>query len=53
MTTFVDVPNMVRWISDRGVANIIGGMAEYIRADFTRWEHFDKTPRVASHTPSA
>lgn len=51
MTTFVDVPNMVRWISDRGVANIIGGMAEYIRADFTRWEHFDKTPRVASHTP--
>lgn len=51
MTEFVDVANMVRWISQRGPAEIMAGMSDAIEADFRRWESFDKTPRVASHTP--
>lgn len=51
MTRFVDVRNMVRWATELGPEQIIGGIIEYVRADFRRWESFDKTPRVASHTP--
>ena len=51
MARFVDVQNMVRWVVDRGPAQVIAGMIEYIEDDFRRWEQFDKCPRVASHTP--
>lgn len=51
MTGFVDVHNMVRWVARTGPEKIIAGMIEYLEADFRRWEMFDKTPRVASHTP--
>jgi ornithine cyclodeaminase len=51
MTSFVDVRNMARWITDTGMERIIAGLVEYIEHDFGRWQLFDKTPRVASHTP--
>lgn len=51
MTRFVDVHNMVRWVARSGPENIIAGIMEYLESDFRRWESFDKTPRVASHTP--
>jgi len=51
MTCFVDVHNMVRWAAANGPENIIAGMIEYLESDFRRWESFDKSPRVASHTP--
>jgi ornithine cyclodeaminase len=51
MTRFVDVRNMVRWTTAVGPERIISGMIEYLRDDFRRWESFDKTPRLASHTP--
>jgi ornithine cyclodeaminase len=51
MTRFVDVRNMVRWIRDHGAIDIMSGMVDYLEHDFRRWETFDKTPRVASHTP--
>lgn len=51
MTRFVDVHNMVRWAAGRGPEDIISGMIQYLEDDFRRWESFDKTPRVASHTP--
>src|SRR6478735_12191336 len=51
MTRFVDVHNMVRWAAGRGPETIISGMIEYVENDFRRWESFDKTPRIASHTP--
>ncbi|MDP5225744.1 MULTISPECIES: ornithine cyclodeaminase [Arthrobacter] len=50
MARFVDVRTMVRWAADRGVEDIITGMIGYLEEDFRRWESFDKTPRVASHT---
>jgi ornithine cyclodeaminase len=51
MTRFVDVHNMVRWVAAQGPESIIAGMIQYLEEDFRRWESFDKTPRVASHTP--
>ncbi|QXG74771.1 ornithine cyclodeaminase [Modestobacter sp. L9-4] len=51
MTEFVDVRDMVRWVAATGPEQVIAGIARYVAEDFTRWESFDKTPRVASHTP--
>lgn len=51
MTQFVGVQNMAHWIQRDGVENIIGKMMDYLERDFSRWAKFDKTPRVASHTP--
>lgn len=51
MTRLVDVRNMARWIADHGPDRCIVGLIEYLDADFRRWEQFDKSPRVASHTP--
>lgn len=51
MTRFVDVGNMIRWAAGQGAEDIITGMVGYLEDDFRRWEEFDKTPRIASHTP--
>jgi ornithine cyclodeaminase len=51
MVRFVDVPNMRRWITDTGIETIIVGIAAAIESDFRRWPEFDKTARVASHSP--
>ncbi|MGM1017910.1 MAG: ornithine cyclodeaminase [Actinomycetota bacterium] len=51
MTGFVGVADMVRWVTQRGAEQIMREMAEEIEADFRRWPSFDKTPRLASHTP--
>lgn len=51
MTDFVDVRSMVRWMIEQGAEQLIVRMASYVEEDFRRWESFDKSPRVASHTP--
>lgn len=51
MTQFVDVQHMAQWIQHDGVENIMKGLVHYLQEDFSRWESFDKIPRVASHTP--
>jgi ornithine cyclodeaminase len=51
MTDFVDVRNMVRWILESGAEQLMVRMSAYVEDDFRRWETFDKTPRIASHTP--
>ena len=51
MVSFVDVPNMVRWVRERGVGPITAGLADALERDFARWPSFDKTARVASHSP--
>lgn len=47
---FVSVDHMMKIIGKLGLDNMLVGIAEYIEADFKRWELFDKTPRVASHS---
>ena len=48
---FVSVENMMRIILDIGVENALCDIAAYIEEDFLRWKQFEKTPRVASHSP--
>lgn len=50
MTRFVDVPNLARLVGQLGVPQFIRGMADYIEADFVRWNDFDKCPRTAAHS---
>ncbi len=50
MVPFVSVENMMRIVNTIGAEKILAELAEYIEADFLRWEKFDKTPRVAAHS---
>ena len=50
LVPFVSVDHMMKLIHHIGVEEMLKGLADYIEADFKRWELFDKTPRVASHS---
>lgn len=47
---FVSVDHMMKLVLTVGVERFLIELAEYIETDFRRWELFDKTPRVASHS---
>ena len=47
---FVSVEHMMRLVHHLGVENVLHALADEIERDFKRWELFDKTPRVASHS---
>ncbi|MCE8523834.1 ornithine cyclodeaminase [Ruegeria pomeroyi] len=51
LVPFVSVDHMMQLVHHIGAEEMMRGIAEYIEADFRRWESFDKTPRVASHSP--
>jgi ornithine cyclodeaminase len=48
---FVSVANMMKIVLDIGIERFMVDLAAEIEADFLRWEQFDKTPRIASHSP--
>ncbi|WP_298259001.1 ornithine cyclodeaminase [uncultured Litoreibacter sp.] len=50
LVPFVSVDNMMKLVNTIGPAKMIAEIADYIEADFKRWEQFDKTPRVAAHS---
>ena len=50
LVPFVSVDHMMQLINHTGLTQMIIGLSEYIESDFKRWELFDKTPRVASHS---
>ncbi|MFD1328966.1 ornithine cyclodeaminase [Mycoplana ramosa] len=47
---FVSVENMMRLVLTIGTETFLTELAKVIEEDFRRWEAFDKTPRVASHS---
>jgi ornithine cyclodeaminase len=47
---FVSVDCMMKLVLTLGVETLLCELAAYIEADFRRWELFDKTPRIASHS---
>lgn len=47
---FVSVDHMMKLVLAIGVERFLVELADYVEADFRRWELFDKTPRVASHS---
>ncbi|MFK4789831.1 ornithine cyclodeaminase [Microbacterium sp. ZW T5_56] len=50
MVRMIDVPAMAAWIAEHGVETLIERLVSRLRDDFLRWEDFDKTARVASHS---
>ena len=47
---FVSVDNMMKLVLAIGIERFLTGLAAAIEEDFRRWELFDKTPRIASHS---
>ena len=50
MVPFVSVDNMMKLLHSIGLEQFLRDLATEIEADFLRWELFDKTPRVGSHS---
>ena len=50
MVPFVSVDNMMRLVNHIGIETFMADLAAEIESDFLRWELFDKTPRVGSHS---
>ncbi|MES2943005.1 MAG: ornithine cyclodeaminase, partial [Pseudomonadota bacterium] len=51
MTKYIDVHDIQKMVSKVGAESFMAAMAEYIRADYLRWEEFEKSARVANHFP--
>jgi ornithine cyclodeaminase len=47
---FVSVDHMMKLVHAIGIERMLSDIAGYIEEDFRRWEIFDKTPRIASHS---
>lgn len=51
LVPFVSVELMMQLVHRVGLRDMIAAIADAIEEDFRRWERFDKTPRVAAHSP--
>ncbi len=47
---FISVDNMMKLVLNVGIDTFLRELAQTIEDDFRRWESFDKTPRIASHS---
>jgi ornithine cyclodeaminase len=47
---FVSVDNMMKLVMKIGIEKVITELVAYLEEDFRRWELFDKTPRIGSHS---
>lgn len=50
LVPFVSVENMMNLVHHIGLEQFLRDVAAEIESDFKRWELFDKTPRVGSHS---
>ena len=51
MTRFLDGPSMSRLVRDVGVPRFLSELAQAITDDYLRWSEFDKSARLACHSP--
>ena len=51
LTVYLGAPDMIRLVRRVGLSACIAGIADRIEGDFLRWHAFDKTARIASHSP--
>ena len=49
-TLYLSAPEAAELIRQKGLQNCIAGIADNIKADFLRWNDFDKSARVANHS---
>ena len=50
LVPFISVNHMMQLINHIGLEQMLTGLASAIEDDFKRWQSFDKTPRIASHS---
>jgi ornithine cyclodeaminase len=50
LVPFVSVENMMRLVHHIGIERMLLQLTDAIEDDFRRWNVFDKTPRIASHS---
>ena len=50
LVPFVSVQHMMQLVHHIGLETMLRDLANAIEADFLRWQDFDKTPRIASHS---
>jgi ornithine cyclodeaminase len=50
-TRYLSVQHVVELVRRKGLPACLAGMASRIEADYRRWPEFDKSARVASHSP--
>ena len=50
-TVYLSAPDMIRLVQRKGLPACIAGVAARIERDFLRWHDFDKSARLASHSP--
>ncbi len=49
-TVFLSATDLIQIVRRKGLSACIAGVAERISTDYRRWNDFDKTARVASHS---
>jgi ornithine cyclodeaminase len=50
-TLYLSAEHLIRIVRRKGLSACIAGIAERIEADYRRWHEFDKSARLASHSP--
>lgn len=50
MVPFVSVETMMSLVNEIGIETMLLELTDRIEAEYLRWEQFDKTPRMASHS---
>lgn len=50
MVPFVSVDDMMKLVHHIGLEKVLSDIVDALEHDYRRWELFDKTPRVASHS---
>ncbi len=50
MTRFVDTHELARLVDTVGIDEFLHGLVETMTEDFSRWDEFEKSARVASHS---
>ena len=51
MTTVLTTQDVARLVQRVGLPDLLRRLVAYLEADYLRWAEFDKTPRVAAHSP--
>lgn len=50
MTRFVDTHDLARLVNEVGIETFMADLADIMSDDYRRWEDFDKSARLASHS---
>lgn len=50
-TTLLTTTDIARIVAVHGLPAVLSRMVDYLEADYRRWQAFEKTPRLAAHSP--